>query len=111
MIDKKEIIKLFRSGLTQTEVAKRLGCSKQYISYFLKENNWRYIRAAQKLQDCLDIDIKQVLQYVATILMEGRTFYDGYFDQPFENLKRIDQATLILLNLIGEIKNGKRNNN
>lgn len=78
MIDKKEIIKLLGSELTQTEVAKRLGCSKQYISYFLKENNWRYIRAAQKLQAGLDIDIKQVLLYVATILMEGRTFYDGY---------------------------------
>ena len=32
--------------------------------------------------------------------MEGRTFYDGYFDAPFEKLSRIDQVTLLLLNLL-----------
>lgn len=107
MIDKAEIEKLLESGLTQVEIAERLGCSKQYISYYLKEKHWRYRRAAQRLKDELKIDTKQILQYVVAVLMEGRTFYDGYFDVPFEDLSRIDKATLILLNFIGEIDNDR----
>lgn len=38
---------------------------------------------------------QQIINEALEILMEGRTFYDGYFDQP--NLSRTDEAIKVLL--------------
>lgn len=38
---------------------------------------------------------QQIIDKALAILMEGRTFYDGYFDNP--HLSRIDSAIKVLL--------------
>lgn len=48
--------------------------------------------------------IKPKIKSALKFLMDGRTFYDGYFDRPFKNLSRIDQATVILLEVLEQIK-------
>ncbi len=48
--------------------------------------------------------IKPKIKSALQILMDGRTFYDGYFDRPFENLSRIDQATVVLLEVSEQLK-------
>ena len=37
------------------------------------------------------------IQAALEVLMEGRTFYNGYFAKPFEEMSRIDKATYVLL--------------
>lgn len=38
---------------------------------------------------------QQIIDKALVILMEGRTFYDGYFDNP--HLSRVDSAIKVLL--------------
>ena len=44
--------------------------------------------------------MEQGIRKAIRILMDGRTYYDGYFDIPFERLSRIDQATKVLLDFL-----------
>ena len=44
--------------------------------------------------------MEQEIRKAIRILMNGRTYYDGYFDVPFEQLNRIDQATKVLLDTL-----------
>ena len=93
----KKIQQLIKDGYNQTEIAKKLGYSQQYISKMIKEKN-------------LNPSVLDKLKFTVGILMEGRTFYEGYFDKPFEDMGRIDQATVILLQIIKEYTNDMENN-
>ena len=78
---------------------------KDKIMAELKAENERLEALCDTYKTCYqakhnDIDGKlfkyrQTLQEVKRILCEGRTFYDGYFDNP-ESLSRIDKAIYLI---------------
>lgn len=98
-----KMLELFEEGYTQAEVARMLGYSKQYVHSVLKRNGYKYLKPGKK--EDIRPSVIDKLKFALGILMEGRTFYDGYFDKPFENLSRIDQATYVLLQVIKEQTN------
>ena len=104
----KKIQQLIKDGYNQTEIAKKLGYSQQYISKMIKEKNYFYLRTSK--EKSLNPSVLDKLKFTVGILMEGRTFYEGYFDKPFEDMGRIDQATVILLQIIKEYTNDMENN-
>lgn len=54
------------------------------------------------------IKMEKAIREALKILMDGRTYYDGYFDIPFEKLSRIDKATKILLDCLHKEKQNGR---
>lgn len=50
------------------------------------------------------IKMEKAIREALKILMDGRTYYDGYFDIPFDKLSRIDKATKILLDCLHKEK-------
>jgi transcriptional regulator with XRE-family HTH domain len=55
----KMLEKIDELGLTQKQLAEQMGCSQQYVSKVLKDQENLSLETMSKIEDCLNISILQ----------------------------------------------------